>query len=142
MKTIKFLLLLLAVSCFILSSSAQNELAINSTAELNPSKKGKKLTAAPTFYGGNVELSKYFNNHLAYPEIAKKQGIEGKILVEFTITDKGVIQEIELLNSLSEDLDKEALRLVRNMPDWQPAYQDGKARQVKYQLPILFKLDK
>ncbi|MBN3582790.1 energy transducer TonB [Algoriphagus aestuarii] len=141
MKTIKFLLVSLAVFCLILSASAQSQLAMNSMDASSSLTSSKLLTSVPTFKGGTEKLAEYFNENLHYPMLSKIQGIEGKVLVEFNISETGEIRNIKVLKSLTDDLDREAIRLVRNMPHWQPAYQNGIAQNVNYQLPILFRLD-
>lgn len=141
MKTLKFLWAFLAVITITYSAIAQNELAFNTIKSSKTKTILKRANAAPEFNGGFEELSEYLNSNLKYPIISKTQGIEGKILVEFTISEKGEIKEIELQNSLTDDLNQEAIRLIKNMPRWQPAIQNGIPRKVRYQLPISFKLD-
>jgi protein TonB len=139
MKTLKFISVLLGVIAFTFGASAQNGLALNT---VNPSKTiVKRLNAAPEFQGGMEELSNYLNKNLKYPYLAKKQGIEGKVIVEFSITERGEIKEIKLQNSLIDDLDREAIRLIKNMPRWQPAVQNGIPQKIRYQLPIQFTLN-
>lgn len=140
MKNIKFLFVLIVALAFLFSASAQGQLALNSSNLLKDNTSVKKLNASPEFIGGWEELSRYLNENLEYPILAKTQGLEGKIIVEFSITKSGKIKDIQLQNSLIDELDREAIRLVGLMPRWQPAIQNGIPREVSYQLPIVFKL--
>ena len=71
---------------------------------------------------------------------AKEKGIEGKVLVSFVVDNKGNIKDISLTKSANEFLDKEALRVVKSMPKWNPGKKDNKKVNVKLTLPISFKL--
>lgn len=140
MIKLKFLIFPISILSFIFSASAQDQLALEISNLSKDKSSAKRLNASPEFNGGWEELSNYLNENLEYPPLAKIQGVEGKIIVEFSITESGKIKDIELQNSLMEELDREAIRLVRLMPRWQPAIQNGIPREVKYRLPIVFKL--
>lgn len=98
-------------------------------------------TMAPSFAGGHEALADYMMSHVQYPESAKRQGIEGTVLLEYYITEDGTIENITVLKSVSSELDKEAIRLVQNMPNWNPAIQNNQPVRVKYQQPVKFELD-
>ncbi|WMN12176.1 energy transducer TonB [Marivirga salinae] len=92
---------------------------------------------------GMDSLSNYFNKQLKYPEkVDKKQGIEGTVNVIFTITKEGDASKIEIQNSLGEAFDEECIRLISNMPQWEPAVRNGKAVDSKVSLQLSFNIEK
>ncbi len=95
----------------------------------------------PAFPGGETELNKFIQQHLKYPESARQQKIEGTVQLQFVVDRNGKIKKIKVIKSLSKDLDKEAIRLVKAMPDWKPGEENGKKVEVYYNLPVAFKLN-
>ncbi len=93
----------------------------------------------PEFDG---EVTEYLQNNLKYPKEAEKKGLEGKVIVRFTIEQDGQVGDIEVVRSVNPLLDAEAERVIREMPRWKPAVADGKAVAALYTVPVLFKLDK
>jgi len=91
---------------------------------------------APSFRGGEKGLQEYIEKNLRYPD----ECMQGRVVVSFTIEKDGSITDAKVVKSVSEGADKEALRLVNNMPKWKPGKQLGKAVSTKYTLPIEFKL--
>lgn len=98
------------------------------------------LDEAPEFPGGTESLRNYLVKNLRYPEKAKKEGIEGRVVVRFTVTEDGSIVNVEVSQSLGGGCDEEAVRVVKAMPYWKPAIKDGKPVAGQYALPISFKL--
>lgn len=94
----------------------------------------------PKFPGGEKGLIRYIQNEVSYPDEAKKEGAEGTVVVNFVVDQEGKIEETEIAKSVSDLLDQEALRVVRNMPEWQPGRQRGDKVQVRMNLPIRFAL--
>jgi len=100
------------------------------------------LTDRPAeFPGGKSGLSAYLNNNLHYPEKAKELNIQGSVLVKFTIDNNGAAKEIELIGKVHYLLDEEAVRLIKKMPKWNPAFISGKYTDYKIVLPINFMLN-
>ena len=95
----------------------------------------------PQYPGGEKELRNYISKNLKYPNIAKENGIQGKVIVRFVVTNTGKIERVEILRSLDPMCDKEAIRVVRTLPPFIPGKQDGKNVSVWYTLPIIFKLE-
>lgn len=92
---------------------------------------------------GMDSLSNYFNEKLKYPEkVDKKEGIEGTVNVVFTITKDGDASKIEINNSLGEPFDEECIRLISNMPRWEPAVRNGKTLDSKVSLQFSFQIKK
>lgn len=94
----------------------------------------------PEFPGGERALMHYLNRNMNYPKSARRQHIEGIVYIQFTVTEKGKVANVKLIKGIDLDCDEEALRVVRNMPDWAPGMQNGKEVNVFYTLPITFKL--
>ena len=95
----------------------------------------------PEFPGGNGAVAEYVRENMKYPAIAKEKGTQGRVIVQFVVNKKGKIVSPKVARSVDPDLDKEALRLIKSMPDWIPGTQGGKAVDVKYTLPVSFRLD-
>lgn len=83
----------------------------------------------------------FLAQHLRYPESAREQGTEGKVVVEFVVAENGQIAQPRILKSGGKALDAEALRVVSLMPAWTPGRQGGKAVKVYFVLPVTFRLD-
>ena len=94
----------------------------------------------PTFPGGEAELIKFIRDNLRYPLTAKKEGIQGRVILRFVVTKTGAIDNITVLRSLDPACDEEAIRLIKSMPRWIPGKQNGNAVPVYYTLPVVFKL--
>lgn len=95
----------------------------------------------PQFPGGEAVMQQWISENLKYPEKAKAQGISGQVIVQFEVSNKGDIKKVKVVEGVSKDLDKEAVRLVKKMPKWIPATMDGKNVKSTYSLCITFKLD-
>ncbi|MCH5347355.1 MAG: energy transducer TonB [Muribaculaceae bacterium] len=97
----------------------------------------------PTFPGGDSALMEYISKNIKYPANAAKNGIEGRVVVQFVVTKTGSIGEVKVVRPKSPDLDKEAVRVVKTLPKFNPAYSiDGEPVAVWYTLPIKFSLPK
>jgi protein TonB len=93
----------------------------------------------PEFPGGN--LSAWLSSNLKYPAIATEMGIEGRVIVQFTVGKDGAIRDVIILRGVDSALDKEAVRVVNKMPKWIPGRQGGTPVSVRYTLPVVFKLN-
>lgn len=109
-------------------------------AEVNDSTVFMVTEVMPEFPGGQQGIMKYLNENFKYPEIAYKNGTQGRVIVSFVVKKDGSISNIEVERSVDPHLDKEALRLIAAMPKWKPGTQRGKAVNVKYTVPITFHL--
>ena len=94
----------------------------------------------PNFPGGKEELFKYLAYNMIYPADAAKNKVEGRVLVTFVIEHDGSISNVNVVNSVYPSLDKEAIRVVSEMPKWIPGKANGKTVRVKYTIPITFRL--
>ena len=91
--------------------------------------------------GGIGNLMKQIENSIQYPEEARKKGVEGRVIVQFIVDEKGNVTQPHVLKSVEPSLDKEALRIIRLLPQWKPGTWKGKPVKVKYIVPVLFKLE-
>jgi len=94
----------------------------------------------PEFPGGIEAINKWIVDNVKYPGIAKENGVTGKVFVQFVIDKNGKVTDVQILRGVDPYLDKEAMRVVSDMPSWTPGKQRGKAVKVSFQLPINFKL--
>lgn len=95
----------------------------------------------PEFPGGYAALIKYLKKHLKFPNIAKENGIQGRVYVNFVVNKTGHISDVKILKGVDVSLDREAIRVVQQMPVWTPGEQRGRAVNVSYNLPINFALN-
>ncbi|MBP3298334.1 MAG: energy transducer TonB [Muribaculaceae bacterium] len=95
----------------------------------------------PVFPGGTPALMRWINSNLRYPEAARKNKIQGRVIVKFTIEKDGTVVDPKVVRSVDPDLDSEALRLIRSMPKWEPGKFDGVPWTTYFNLPINFKLE-
>ena len=102
----------------------------------------KVIEQRPEFPGGNEALMQYLMQNLQYPETARKINVEAIALVSFTVDKNGDIRNAKSLKNIGYGIDKEALRVVNEMPKWNPAVQNGKPVEMEYTLEVNFKLDK
>jgi len=95
----------------------------------------------PTFQKGDAnDFSKWVNQRLVYPEIAKENGVQGRITLQFTIDKDGSLTKIKVLRGVDPTLDKEAVRVVSMSPKWEPGRQRDRAVPVTYTFPVIFRL--
>ncbi len=94
----------------------------------------------PQFPGGEGELLKYISTHIKYPTMAAENNIQGRVVVKFVVQKDGKVGEVVVLRGQDPDLDKEAVRVVKTLPNFIPGKMNGQAVSVWYTLPINFKL--
>ena len=94
----------------------------------------------PEFPGGTKALMEFISKNLRYPAFAAENGIQGRVTLSFVVEKDGSVTDIQEMRSPSEDLTKEAKRVVQSMPKWKPGKQRGKPVRVKYVLPVTFRL--
>ena len=94
----------------------------------------------PQFPGGMMECMKFLSKNVNYPAEAQKAGVEGRVIVQFVVKKDGKLADAKVVKGVHPELDAEALRLVGLMPDWIPGKQRGKAVDVKFTIPIMFRL--
>ena len=95
----------------------------------------------PSFQGGDAnQFSKWVNQRLVYPEIAKENGVQGRVTLQFTVEKDGTVTKVKVLRGVDPSLDKEAVRVVSQSPKWKPGKQRDRAVPVTYTFPVIFQL--
>ncbi len=95
----------------------------------------------PTFQGGDANtFTKWVFSKIIYPEIAKENGVQGRVTLQFTIETDGSVKNVKVLRGVDSSLDKEAVRVVSSSPKWKPGMQRNKPVRVKYTFPVVFQL--
>ena len=95
----------------------------------------------PSFNGGDAnQFSKWVNSRLVYPEIAKENGVQGRVTLQFTVEKDGTVTKVKVLRGVDPSLDKEAVRVVSMSPKWKPGKQRDRAVPVTYTFPVIFQL--
>lgn len=98
------------------------------------------VEVAPQFPGGSKELMSWLGQNIRYPVKAQEAGIQGRVILQFVVTKEGKVAGIKIVRGVSPELDEEAVRVVKAMPAWTPGKQDGQAVNVRYTLPVTFRL--
>ena len=111
--------------------------------EVMPEFPGKTYDAVevmPEFPGGTEALLSFIKDNLKYPQKAIDEQTEGRVIVQFVIDKTGKVSSPEVIRGVTSELDQAALDIVSALPDWKPGEQDGQKVNVKYTLPVVFKL--
>lgn len=88
----------------------------------------------------NGDVNEFLSKNINYPAIAIETYTQGRVVCQFVVNRDGSIVDVEIYRSVDPSLDKEAMRVIKLMPKWQPGIQNGKPVRVKYYLPVNFKL--
>jgi len=94
----------------------------------------------PTYPGGDLALMEFINKNLVYPERAKAEGIQGRVILRFVVNKEGNVEDPAILKGVHPLLDAEAIRVVNLLKGWSPGYQGGRPVNVWYSIPITFAL--
>ena len=95
----------------------------------------------PKFQGGDAnDFSKWVNQRLVYPEVAKENGVQGRVMLQFTVGTDGSVSGVKVLRGVDPSLDKEAVRVVSQSPTWTPGKQRDRKVKVTYTFPVIFQL--
>ncbi len=95
----------------------------------------------PEFPGGEAALYRFIGEHIRYPRAAQNSSVGGKVYVRFVIEKDGSVGNVELLKGIGFGCDEEAVRVVRLMPQWSPARQNGKPVRVYFSIPVFYRLE-
>lgn len=95
----------------------------------------------PSFPGGEEARIRYLTDNLRYPQMAREAGIQGTVFVTFVVERDGSVTDVRVLRGIGGGCDEEAVRVVRNMPRWQPGRQRGQPVRVQFNMPIRFVLN-
>lgn len=94
----------------------------------------------PEFPGGEQARKQYLSENIEYPQLARESGIEGTVYVTFVVEKDGSISDVRVLRGIGGGCDEEAIRVVKEMPKWEPGKQRGKEVRVQFNMPIRFTL--
>ena len=94
----------------------------------------------PTFPGGEDAFYYYVGKQIQYPEIAKRNGVEGRVYIQFVVRTDGKITDVTVAKGIGAGCDEEAVRVVRSMPKWKPGTQNGHPVNIRISIPIDYKL--
>ncbi|MDP4290331.1 MAG: TonB family protein [Bacteroidota bacterium] len=94
----------------------------------------------PEFQGGYDAMLKFLHDKMQYPTLAQESGIQGTVFVQFVVSKTGKISNVKVLRGIGGGCDEEAVRVVREMPNWIPGRQNGQAVPVMFQIPVKFQL--
>ena len=112
----------------------------NDTLKDNEEEPYTAVEQMPQFPGGPSELMKYISANLRYPEDAKRDKTEGRVIARFTVKKDGSIGDVNIVRGVSSSLDAEAVRVLSGMPKWEPGMQNGKAVPTLYTVPVVFRI--
>jgi len=93
----------------------------------------------PEYPGGVEGFYKFLKDNLKYPDEAKRNDINGKVFIKFTIEKDGCVGDVQTLKGIGGGCDEEAVRVIKEMPQWKPGYIKGKPVRISLVIPILFK---
>jgi protein TonB len=99
------------------------------------------VESMPSFPGGEAARIQYLNDNIKYPQMARESGIQGRVFVTFVVEKDGSVTDVKVLRGIGGGCDEEAVRVIKNMPKWDPGKQRGKPVRVQFNMPILFKLN-
>ena len=143
MKT-SFLRILIIICALVWSLGAQAQKSIdliNDNYDASNDEVFHSSGHMPSFPGGDVALMKFIKDNMIYPYEALKNKIEGKVIVQFVVTKTGKVGKIKVVRSVNKELDQEAVRLIKMLPDFSPGRNNvGEPVNVWYILPVIFKL--
>ena len=124
------------------TKTLKDEVVVEKKTEIKQEKEEifKSVEQMPTFPGGDAALMKYLSSHIQYPTMAAENNVQGKVVVQFVVTKTGKVGEVKVVRSKDRDLDAEAVRVCRSLPDFIPGRQNGQPVSVWYTLPVTFKL--
>lgn len=94
----------------------------------------------PEFPGGNAAMMKFLSDNIRYPVIAQENGIQGRVICNFVVERDGSITDVQVVRGVDPSLDREAIRVIQQMPRWAPGKQRGSAVRVRFTLPVVFRL--
>lgn len=92
------------------------------------------------FPGGAAAMKQYLNDNIDYPDIAIEMGDQGRVFVQFVVEKDGTIKDVQVIRGVSKEIDREAKRVVRSMPKWEPGEVRGESVPTRCRIPINFQL--
>ena len=145
MKTFKYLALacvamMVGAPCVAQESESEKKESVAKEVKDDSQKVFEVVEKMPEFPGGKQGMLNWLRENVCYPEEARKKKIEGRVIVTFVVNEKGRVVEPTIVRSVDSLLDKEVLRLIKQMPKWKPGEEKGEPVRVKFTLPVPFVL--
>ena len=100
---------------------------------------GEPFEICPRFPGGDKAILDFIKRNICYPKCVKEEGVEGRVVVSFYVETDGRLTNLSIAKSVDSRLNKEALRIIKKMPKWEPGQLGGKIIRMKYSQPIIFR---
>lgn len=101
----------------------------------------QEVDAKPQFKGGDLNsFTVWVHKNVTYPSIARDNGVQGRIIIQFTVGTDGAVRDIKAIRSVDVTLEKEAIRVVKSSPKWEPGMKDGAAVATRMNIPVIFRL--
>lgn len=94
----------------------------------------------PEYPGGQAAMMRFLSDNIRYPVIAQENGIQGRVICNFVVERDGSITDVQVVRGVDPSLDREAVRVIQQMPSWTPGRQRGQAVRVRFTLPVVFRL--
>ena len=94
----------------------------------------------PEYPGGTAAIFEFIQKNVKYPESAKEKGLEGRVFIQFVVEKDGSLSSFQVLRGVSDDIDAEAIRVLKAMPKWKPGMNNGEPVRVQYTMPFKFQL--
>ena len=108
--------------------------------EEDPNKIFTSVEKSPEFPGGLDAFGKYLGNNIHYPAVARENGTQGRVILQFVVEKDGSLTDIHVVRSLGDGCDDEAIRVLKKSPHWTPGIQNGRPVRCAYTVPIAFTL--
>ena len=131
----KLILMLLMAECCLISAHAQKTVVSQTNQKVFDT-----VEQMPEYPGGMQAMIEFLQTNMKYPEDAKKQKVEGRVMVQFVVETDGSVSDVHVAKQVFPSLDAEAIRVVKAMPNWTPGKEKGRVVRVKYLLPIVFRM--
>ena len=126
----------MALTAFMMTACAEGG---ESNDNPNPTEETSSDVVSAEFPGGAGKVMEFIAGQVTYPEAAKADGVEGKVFVEFTISETGAVTNAHVIQPLHPALDSAAIAAAEAMPNWTPAMKEGQPIATTITLPIFFK---
>ena len=120
--------------------TATTEAQVTNESAPQSKKVYRSVDQMPQFPGGEAGLMRYLQSNINYPANAAKNNIGGRVILQFVVEKDGHIGEVKVVRSIDPEIDAEAVRVVKSLPDFIPGRQDGEPVAVWYTIPVSFKV--
>ena len=124
-----------------ISNKKVSFLSIKDTVPIKDNKVFTSVEQVPEFPGGLNEFYKFLSSNIRYPSESREKGIQGRVIISFIVEKDGELTNFKIAKSVKNDIDDEALRVLKMSPKWRPGFQNGLPVRVAYSVPIAFTLD-